>query len=308
MKKKVVTQMWIRNFRRFIAEAFSGMIKNGLMTVASIIVVTSCLFIFGVFMVVTMNVNHVVEQIADQCQIQAYITKEAKYGGQIQNISNTIKKIKHVDSVSFETGEKTFKDFKKSLSSSEKQSFSGLPDDVISDSFKITLDDLSYAKEVADKLGKIDGVESVANRQDVVNIINKYTRIIKRVSMWIVIIFMLISIFIISNTIKLTVHNRRREINIMKYVGATDAYIRWPFVFEGIFAGLISAAIAFAITDSCYVAVSNAITSGISSMTFMFGILKFSNIWQIIACSYVLLGAAIGALGSIFSVRKYLKV
>lgn len=301
--------MWIRNFRRFIAEAFSGMIKNGLMTVASIIVVTSCLFIFGVFMVVTMNVNYIGEQVADQCQIQVYITKEAKYGGRIQAISDTIKKIKHVDNVSFETGETTFKNFKKSLSENEKQSFAGLPADVISDSFKISLSDLSYAKEVAEELGKIDGVESVANRQDVVNIINKYTRIIKRVSMWIVIIFMLISIFIISNTIKLTVHNRRREINIMKYVGATDSYIRWPFIFEGIFAGLISAAIAFAITDSGYIALTNAIASGsAASMSFMFGILKFSNIWQIIACSYVLLGAAIGALGSIFSVRKYLKV
>ncbi len=301
--------MWIRNFRRFIAEAFSGMIKNGLMTVASIIVVTSCLFIFGVFMVVTMNVNYIGEQIADQCQIQVYITKEAKYGGRIQNISDTIKKIKHVDNVSFETGEVTFKNFKKSLSESEKQSFAGLPADVVSDSFKISLSDLSYAKEVAEELGKIDGVESVANRQDVVNIINKYTGIIKRVSMWIVIIFMLISIFIISNTIKLTVHNRRREINIMKYVGATDAYIRWPFIFEGVFVGLISAAIAFAITDSGYIALSNALANGgAASMSFMFGILKFSNIWQIIACSYVLLGAAIGALGSIFSVRKYLKV
>lgn len=300
--------MWIRNFRRFIAEAFSGMIKNGLMTVASVIVVTSCLFIFGVFMLVTMNVNYLSEQIADQCQIQAYITKEAKYGGKIQSISDTIKKIKHVDGVSFETGETTFNNFKKSLSDSEKQSFAGLPNDVVSDSFKITLSDLSYAKDVAEKLGEIDGVESVANRQDVVNLINKYTGIIKRVSMWIVIIFMLISIFIISNTIKLTVHNRRREINIMKYVGATDAYIRWPFIFEGIFAGLISAAIAFVITDSGYVAVLNAISSGAASMSFMFGLLKFSNIWQIIACSYVLLGAAIGALGSILSVRKYLKV
>ena len=84
--------MWIRNFRRFIAEALSGMVKNGLMTIASIIVVTSCLFIFGVFMAVTLNVNHISEKIANSCQIQVFVTNEAKYGGQIQEITNTIKK------------------------------------------------------------------------------------------------------------------------------------------------------------------------------------------------------------------------
>ena len=113
--------MWIRNFRRFIAEALSGMVKNGLMTIASIIVVTSCLFIFGVFMAVTLNVNHISEKIANSCQIQVFVTNEAKYGGQIQEISNTIKKIPHVKKVSFETGEQTFKDFKKGLSEEERK-------------------------------------------------------------------------------------------------------------------------------------------------------------------------------------------
>ena len=119
---------------------------------------------------------------------------------------------------------------------------------------------------------------------------------------------MLISIFIISNTVKLTVHNRRKEINIMKYVGATDSYIRWPFIFEGIFAGVISAAIAFAATNSSYMAVSNFLDGALTSVSMMVDILKFGSIWKVIACSYLILGAAIGALGSAFSIRKYLKV
>ena len=119
---------------------------------------------------------------------------------------------------------------------------------------------------------------------------------------------MLISIFIISNTVKLTVHKRRKEINIMKYVGATDAYIRWPFIIEGIIAGLISATIAFAVTNSCYVGISNAMHGSMASVSMTIDVLKFSNIWQIIACSYLVLGSAIGALGSAFSIRRYLKV
>ena len=300
--------MWIRNFRRFIAEAISGMFKNGLMTVASMIVVTSCLFIFGVFMVVTLNINHIGDQIANSCQIQVFITKDAKYGGMIQGISNQIKKIDHVESVSFETGEKTFEDFKKGLSAEEKTSFSGLPEDVVSDSFKITLDDIDYTENVAKKLRNIEGVESVENRQDMVNLVNELTGLIRDVSFWIVIVFMLISIFIISNTVKLTVHNRRKEINIMKYVGATDSYIRWPFVIEGIFVGLISAVIAFVVTQSCYMGISNALHGSMSSVSVTIDVLKFSQIWQVIACSYIVLGSIIGALGSAFSIRRYLKV
>lgn len=296
--------MWIRNFRRFIAEAFSGLIKNGLMTVASIIVVTSCLFIFGVFIVVTMNINNIGEQISNSCQIQAYIQNDAKP----QEVSDQIKKIKHIDNVEYETGEETFKNFKKGLTESEAAAFNGLPDNTISNSFKVTLDDLTYAEEVAKQLEKINGVEHVENRQDIVNIVNKATQLIRRVSFWIVIVFLLISMFIISNTVKLAVHNRRREINIMKYVGATDSYIRWPFIIEGVFVGLISAAIAFAATDSGYMAIVNAMNGGMKSVSMTVKVLGFGDIWQVVVCAYIILGVSIGAIGSAFSVRRYLKV
>ena len=300
--------MWIRNFRRFVAEAISGMFKNGLMTAASIIVVTSCLFIFGVFMVVTLNINHIGEQIANSCQIQVFITNEAKYGGMIQGISDQIKKLDHVEGITFETGEETFAEFQKGLSEEDKKPFAGLPEDVISDSFKITLDDINYTDDLVKKLSKIDGVESVENRQDVVNLVNELTKLIRDVSFWIVIVFMLISIFIISNTVKLTVHNRRKEINIMKYVGATDSYIRWPFVIEGIFVGLISAIVAFLVTQSSYMGLVSASNSSMSSIKMTMEILQFKEIWHIIAGSYVGLGAAIGAVGSALSIRRYLRV
>ena len=170
--------MSIRMFRRFIAEACSGMVKNGLMTVASLFVVTSCLFIFGVFMVVTMNINYMGEQLANECQIQAYITSEAKYGGKIQGISNQIKQLDGVHEVSFETGEQTFANFKSGLSESELAAFEGLPENIISDSFKVTLKDINDSEEIAQKLGAIEGVERVENKQDIINIVNNITQII----------------------------------------------------------------------------------------------------------------------------------
>lgn len=299
--------MSIRMLRRFISEACSGMVRNGLMTIASLFVVTSCLFIFGVFMVITMNINYMGEQLANECQIQAYITSEAKYGGKIQGISDQIKQIDGIHELSFETGEVTFANFKSGLNKSELAAFEGLPENIISDSFKVTLTDINLSESVVAALEAIEGIERVENRQDIMNIVNNITQLIRNVSIWIVILFALISLFIISNTIKLTVHSRGREINIMKYVGATDAYIRWPFIIEGILVGCLSAVISFFITQGAYMGVMSAVESN-SSISALLNLKAFGEIWNQILVAYLLLGAFIGAFGSAISVRRYLKV
>ena len=299
--------MSIRAFRRFMSEAASGLAKNGLVTVASLFVVTSCLIIFGVFMAVSLNINYLGKQMANQCQIQVYVTNEAKYGGKIQDISDSIKKINNISKVEFETGTQTLSEFKDGLSDSELTAFSGLPEDVISDSFKITLKDISHSEQVIEKISAIDGVESIENRQDLITMVNNITKIIQNVSIWILIVFAIISLFIISNTIKLSVHNRGREINIMKYVGATDSYIRWPFILEGIMTGLIAAAIAFLVSYLAYSSAIRAIDSS-TALKSLIHLLDFKEIYSSLALSYILLGAAIGAFGSGISIRRYLKV
>lgn len=300
--------MWIRSMRRFIAEAFSGMFKNGLMTVASIIVVTSCLIMLGVFLVVTLNVNNLSENIADSCQVKVYVTDDAqKDAKKLKEIRKAIEDIHYAEDVQYENGVKRFKKIKEDMSAEELESFNGLPDDLLNDAFNVTVNDITNTSKITEELKKIDGVEKVANDQDVVSIINTVRNTVKNVSVWIILAFMLISIFIISNTVKLTVHNRRKEINIMKYVGATDSYIRWPFIIEGIIVGLISAGVAFIVTNSLYAALYNAVSNDQSIVKFI-ELLKFKNIWDIFAVSYAGLGAIIGALGSAFSIRKYLKV
>lgn len=299
--------MSIRMFRRFIAEACHGMVKNGLMTVASLFIVTACLFIFGVFMLVTMNINYLGEQLSNQCQIQVYITNEAKYGGKIQSMSDTLKQFPEIQEISFETGEKTFEDFKAGLTEEERVSFEGLPSDVISDSFKITLTDISQSESVVEKVKQIEGVERVENRQDIMNLVKSITDGIRHISIWIIILFAFISLFIISNTIKLTVHSRGKEINIMKYVGATDAYIRWPFIIEGILTGVVAAIITFFITQFAYTGLLSALSSS-ASLGAIIKLKSFSEIWTTILVSYVVGGGLIGAFGSGISVRRYLKV
>ncbi len=299
--------MWIRSLRRFIAEAFSGMFKNGLMTIASLVVVTSCLIMLGIFLIVTLNVNSISDDIADSCQVKVYISEEAKAAGKTDEILQQIKKIRYTKDVSFENGVEAFKEIKDGMTKEELAPFTGLPDDLLYDAYNVTVDDIENTGKITELLSSIDGVDSVENGENVVSVINTVRNAVKNISFWVILVFMLISIFIISNTVKLTLHNRRKEINIMKYVGATDSYIRWPFVIEGIVVGLVAAAIAFFITHFAYGALYTAL-SGDESVIKFITLLSFKEIWRVFALSYASLGAVIGALGSAFSIRKYLKV
>ena len=299
--------MWIRNIRRFIAEAFSGIFKNALMTIASLIVVTSCLLMLGVFFVVTLNVNSISEDVADACQVKAYITNEAQAEGRQNEIEEQIRRISYTKDIVYENGVEAFKKIKEDMSEEDRLSFSGLPDDLLNDAFNITVDDISNTEKITKALMKIDGIEKVESGDDIVSFINSVRHTVKNVSFWLILAFMFISIFIISNTVKLTVHNRRREINIMKYVGATDSYIKWPFIIEGIIVGIISAGIAYLVTSSVYTGLVSTTSQNASVVSFI-KLLSFKEIWHIFALSYAGLGAVIGAIGSAMSVRKYLKV
>lgn len=304
----MLTQMLIRRLRRFIAEAFSGMIKNGLMTIASVIVVTSCLLMLGIFLLVTLNVNNISNEIADACQVKAIVTNEAQADkAKLDKIESEIKKIKYTKDVTYENGVKYFAEIKESMTPEDRKPLEGLPEDLLNDSFNVSVDDITHTDKIAKLISEIDGVKEVQNGHDVITFINTIRVMVQRVSFWIILLFMMISIFIISNTIKLTVHNRRKEINIMKYVGATDSYIRWPFIIEGIMVGIVSALIAFGVTSSAYNALCSATIHDDSIVKFL-ELMDFKSIWKVFALSYAGLGAVIGALGSALSVRKYLKV
>lgn len=306
MRKKVVTVMLIRFAKRFTYEAVSNIFKNGLMSLASLFIIIACLFVLGVFLVFTVNLNFLGDQVADQCQIQVYITDEASHGGKIQSISDSIRGLGGVSDLTFERGEDTFADFKAGLSEEELVSYSGLPEDIIDDSFKVSLHDISQSQQIAEQIKNIDGVFRVENRQDMINIIYSITNAVRHVSVWIILIFMFISVFIISNTIKLALFARRKEINIMKYVGATDAFIRWPFMIEGMIVGFVGAVVAFFIIQSCYMAGLGALSS-VPAMTII-TLRDFGEIWHMILLPFVAVGVLIGAIGSALSIRKYLQV
>ena len=175
-------------------------------------------------------------------------------------------------------------------------------------SYVVTLTDLNLSGQVQDEISKLDNVKKITSSDETVSTLINLANGIKIVTGVILVLLIFISIFIIANTIKLTVHARRKEISIMKYVGATNGFIRWPFIVEGMIIGIIASAISILIVAVAYNFIAEQMVQ--SQFMKMVGVtlVSFSDMFSSIIFVYMLLGIGIGALGSIISMRKYLKV
>ena len=179
---------------------------------------------------------------------------------------------------------------------------------IFSESYVVTLTDLKYSSRVQDEITKMENVKRITSRDQTVTTLLNLANGIKIITGAILVLLICISMFIIANTIKLTVHARRKEISIMKYVGATNNFIRWPFIVEGMIIGIIASAISIMIIGLLY----NMVADGLVNSDFMkrinMSLLQFGDLFNYIFLTYMGLGLGIGALGSIISMRKYLKV
>ncbi len=300
--------MLIRNLKRMLSDALRSVVRNGFMSAASILVSVACLFVFGVFTMLTININYMGEQAANQCQIQVFVDEAITDEAVVAAIGDQIKQNQYVKELTFKSGDELFNEYVSSIPKEQQAYFEGVPSSIISDIYKVTLTDISQTKQVAEYISKIEGVKTVKSSEKLTTNVQRITKTVRNISIWVVIIFAFISIFIISNTIKLTVHNRRKEINIMKYVGATDSFIRGPFVTEGVLVGFIAAVIAYFLTEYGYNSLLKLIGSSDPVGTSIISFKSFGEMAFVIAGGYLAIGMGLGAIGSAVSMRKYLKV
>ena len=176
------------------------------------------------------------------------------------------------------------------------------------ESYVVTLTDLNMNEKVQNEISKMENVKEITNKDKTVAKLIDIANGIKIATAAILVLLIFISMFIIANTIKLTVHARRKEISIMKYVGATNNFIRWPFIVEGIIIGVLSGALSIIIIGTIYNALLDPISGMLSSIMKDFSLLTFGELINSILLTYMGLGIGIGAIGSIISMRKYLKV
>ncbi len=293
-------------FSYLIKEGFKSTFKQKKMTSASIIIMCATMFIFGLFFVIGENVNSVITQLESEQGIQIFIDEDAT-DAEVETLEGQIKSIQGVNKVTFVSKEDALNSMKTTLG--DENLFEGWDEEnPFPASYFVTLTDLSLNEQVQNEILKLDNVDEIASENTTINRLRSLANGIQITTIVILALLIIISIFIIAYTIKLTVHARRREISIMKYVGATNNFIRGPFIVEGIIIGVISAIITLIILGLSYNAIMPNIGGSILIQEMGLGLLSFSDMFSLVLTVYLVLGVGIGVLGSVISMRKYLKV
>lgn len=295
----------MNSFRYYISQAFKSFFRNGLTSMTSVFIVMCCLLIFGLFSVITLNINHITQTVEQKCEIQIFMHEDTT-DKQLNAAKEDILKISNVRSAEIFSKEDTL-DYMKEIFAEDASALEGYEgeNNPYRDSFIITLNDLSLSEDTAKQLAEIDNVAEIKNNRDVLETILSASNTIRSASLIIMLMLCLISIFIIANTIKIAVFSRRKEIGVMKFVGATNWFIRWPFIFEGIITGVVGALISFGLISWGYIFVySKTLNMDLD----VFSLLPYSNIWSVLLICFISIGTLIGAIGSGFSIRKHLNV
>ena len=294
-----------------IGEGFKNVFKNKKSTFAALIIMFATMITVGIGISGAQNITEVMEQFKKDVPIKLYV-KDGLEDSELDYIKEYINSIDEVDDVKFTSKAEALKNAKEQLSDSalilDKYTENNHPFEV---SYSITLKDLKYSSDVEKTLNEAEilkgKIAEVKSSETVINGLSKVDKGIKLIFIGMGILLITVSIVIISNTIKLTVHARRREISIMKYVGATNNFIRAPFIVEGIVIGIIAIALSTLSLGGIYKLIYNACNNALMT-NFGVKLLQFGDIFQSVILIYILLGIGIGVFGSILSMKKYLKV
>ena len=296
-------------FGYLIGEGFRNFFKNKKYIAASLMILCATMFIFGIFFLIGENINYIMTQVQSEQAMQVFINPDAT-PEQEEELNQKIKAIPYVNTTEYISKEEALNTVQ-GWSGEIKQILEGYTVENYNPfkaSFVVTLTDLSKNDEVEEQIKTFDNVADVEAGNKTVNTLVNIANGVRTATGVILVLLVLISIFIISNTIKLTVHARRKEISIMKYVGATNGFIRWPFMVEGIIIGIISAIISVVILGFTYNFVAGKLVG--SSMASLIGLnlLSFSDMFTMLFIVYIVMGIGIGAIGSAISMKKYLEV
>lgn len=284
-------------------EGFKNIWVNRLLSLATVVVLISCLIIVGSGTLIYLNINSLLDIIEGQNIVMAYVDDNADdvatqmLGVELRNLPN----VANVEFVSKEDA------LKRQIASygENMEILNGLPEDILPDAYKITVYDLTLFDETVEKIRGLDNVLEIQENSELAAKLANIRDAVTYISLGIVSILFFVSLFIVSNTIRITIFNRRLEISIMKAVGATNSFIRWPFVVEGVLLGVISAVIALGVEYGIYEIASIWLENilgplGGKPVEFL------SAIWLILAV-FLFIGVFIGAFGSAISLNKYLK-
>lgn len=298
--------MKVRTTNYFVKEGFRNLKRNKVMSAASITSVVAALLVIGIFFIIVLNIDYAASSLESQIEMNVYLD-EGLSNSIISAMGKEIEGLNGVEEAIFVSKDLALKNMQQKFGENSYL-LEGLEDDnPLPDSFIITLINPEDAKTVAMALGAMSNIEKVAYGKEELEKLLKATYVLRIISLIIIVVLLFISIYIISNTIKLTVFARRKEIGIMKFVGATDWFVRGPFLVEGIVLGVIGGVVSTGLLGVGYYYIEGFIKKQ------MIGLLTLSLLpfQQVIYSMFILLiaiGLLIGTTGSFISVRRFIKV
>lgn len=288
----------MRGFGYLFKEGLKSVWNNRLMSIASICVLVSCLVLTGSAVLFSQNVTEIVKAIEGQNEVRVFL-KDDVSNVEAVYIGKEIKKIDNVADAQFLSKEDALENYKSMVGDAFEYMEEGNP---LPDTYIIKMKDLSQYRATVTKILAVEGVLSLDQIAELADKLTSINNLVQTLSLWIVIALGIISLFIVSNTVRATTHNRRFEISIMKSVGATNTFVRIPFVVEGVTIGLVAAVISTVTVGFLYVGIQELIGHIINVHT-----IPIMSVIGYIAVSYLIAGVIIGALSGFISIRKYLK-
>ncbi len=291
------------NLGYFLGEGFRSIFSHRLMSFAAICMIVACLIIMGSFSLVAMNADKMLSKAEDENEFLAYID-ETYTDAQISDLIARTEQVPNVASVTFISREEAKAAY---LKGHEGEGlYANMPDEVFRDRLSIRVKDLTLFAQTVDEVRGLDGVANYRAETGLAEGFVSVRNVATVLATALIVLLAAVSLFIISNTIRLATFARREEIAIMKMCGATDSFVRWPFVFEGLILGLGGALIAFFLQWGLYAAIYRTVAA--NGALGMFPLMTFGSIWGAVLGVFVLAGAIIGACGSALAIRRFLQV
>ena len=291
------------NFRYFFREGISNMFSHGFMSFAAIGITVACLLIMGTFTLVAVNANQQLKDMEKDNEMLAYVD-ESYTTEQARMLQKEIEAQPNVASATFISREEAMKEFQEKYA--DETLFQDLDPQILRDRYAVKTVNIQLTGETKAAVENIKGIAGVTAYEEISDGLITVRNIATVVCMTLIVILLVVSVFIISNTIKLTTFDRREEIAIMRMVGATNGFIRWPFVYEGFMLGFTGAVIAFLLQWTLYEAVTRGVES--SDTLQLISVVDFGQLWVPVAVTFLIAGIAIGVGGSLSAIRRFLQV
>ena len=298
--------MKFRIFKNIFKQGFQGMWRNRGMGLASVTSITAVLIILGLVLVMILSINNVVTEAKNKFdEIQIFLEDDISTE-ELNKIEDTIKENEEVLSVVYQSKNQAL-DIMKEDWKEDAYLLEGLEENPLPNSFIVKVKDIEYSDLIVDKVSGLKGIEDIVYYQDIIQKLVLFAKYIRLGGLIIIGILVAISVFIISNTIKITVSARKNEINIMKYVGATNGYIRGPFIIEGVLFGLMGAILSVLIVNYGYEYFFNAVNDRLYVL-FTVYLVPPTSLVKDISIIFTSIGMGTGALGSLVSLKRFLNV